>query len=169
MFVLGRRQGVDRQDWDPRCPETWPEWLQEKAGVVARALADGELQPLADYLRAGYPVDSALAAEIAGMVDGEGGTFRLVARGRRRGQRGWSTIIADHERKMIVGVFAEAEVRARGEGGYDSAIAATTDRFGIGKTAVTKAHRYMREQLSLAKLAPGCDGWDLFTRAYSAD
>lgn len=148
--------------YDPTNYETWPEEQKDFAGRVWRGLQDGNLQPLADYLRAGHYIDRVLAKEIADAIEGGGnGLFRIVPKGRRPGQRGFTAITESHDSKLEVGVWMESRIREFGRGGYEAALEDTKARFGLGKRTIEKAHKYLREYLTNVSTKPGYDAWKL--------
>jgi hypothetical protein len=77
--------------------------------------------PLADYFRAGYTeIEPAVARELIDMIGGGEDTmpFRLVAIGRTKRPGGWSKAAEERDRKMVIGVWVEREVRAAPRGAY---------------------------------------------------
>jgi len=155
-------------EYDPLDPETWPEEQRAFAGEVWRGLHDGDLKPLASYLRAGHQLDSALAVEIADAIDCQDvGTFHVVAKGRGRGQRGLTQIFRDHDRKMQIGVFMEDRISRYGKGGYDAALTETFEAFGIASSAtVEKARKYVRQYIDKTPFVPGRDPWEVLKAVY---
>ena len=112
---------------------------------VFHALEDGDGKPLADYLLNGGDLVPALRQHLAAMLDQDGDTtFKLVLKGRRPGELGWSTTLAANDKKMSIGVFMERRVRAYGKGGYEAARAETEKQFNIGKTTLEKAHQHVK-------------------------
>lgn len=136
--------------YDPVDYETWPEEQKAFLGRVWRGLHDGDLQPLADYIRAGHYLDAPVALEIADAIEGaDVGFYHIVAKGRFPGQLGLTASSDQHDRKMAVGVFMEKRLRELGRGGYEAALEEAKGKFGISSSAtVTKALRYARDHVS---------------------
>ena len=155
--------------YDPIDYETWPAEQQEFAGRVWRGLHDGDLQPLADYLRAGHYIEPALANEIADAIEQKDvGYFHLKTKGRQPGQVGMTALSDRHRGKMAIGVFMETRIRAIGRGGYASAEQETMDYFGItSSSTVAKALSYARAYVGRSKFAHGEEEtWSLLFDIY---
>lgn len=142
---------------------SWPQEQRDMMSHVAAGIVDGNLQPLADYFRAGFTeIEPALARELADMIDSQEAytLYRIQAVGRRRGEIGWSAASDFHHRKLEIGVFMEDRVRRYGRGGYEAALADTKQRFEIGSSAtIAKAHKYLRDYMTKSETKPGWDHW----------
>lgn len=134
---------------------------------VAAGLSDGDLMPLAAYFRAGYTeIEPTIGRYLADMIGGGEGfmPYRLEAICRSKRPRS-----ADGERKMVVGVWVEREVRSSPKGAYAGIIEDACKKFALKKTAVTDAHRFVRSRLEAGVTAPGFDILEHWADIYSAD
>jgi hypothetical protein len=157
--------------FDPLDYETWPEEQQAFAGRVWRGLHDGDLAPLAAYLRAGHYIEPALAKDIADSIEGaeDCGPYRIVAVGRRRGERGMSDAWERHDRKMRIGFFVEDRIRKASAGEFDAIVAEAMAKFGIKQTSVTSSLKYLRDHLNQGVVKTDIDPFELRRPLYSDD
>ncbi|MFB0875326.1 MULTISPECIES: hypothetical protein [unclassified Sphingobium] len=158
-------------NYDPTQYETWPQEQKDFAGKVADGLANGDMKPLAAYIRAGHYLEPALAAEIADMLDSNEGytPFRLQAIGRSNRPGGWKQWSEQHHRMEVMGIWVEREIRRSPRGAYAGIIEDACEIFQVGKTSVTKAHKLIREQLDSATSAPGFDLFAHLINLYSTE
>jgi hypothetical protein len=151
--------------------ETWPDEQKDFVGRVRNGLGDGNLQPLADYLRAGHYIFPNLASVIADYIEGKDVPFRIITKGAKPGQKGMKKTIAEDHRNMRIGVFMEAQVRQNGKGGYEAALSTTRKRFApagkeeLGKATVEKHHKRVRDQIKAGSF-PGYDLFDVLLENY---
>lgn len=155
--------------YNPIDYETWPDEQKDFAGRVWRGLHDGDLRPLAQYLRAGHYIDPSLGGEIADAIERKPlGSFHIIAVGRHPGQKGMTAAVDARDQKMRIGVFMEHCIREAGKGGYESAMASTREKYSVSKSTVTKAHRFVRDHLEGKDggwRSPEYDAWE-FLRAF---
>ncbi len=156
-------------DYDPLKYETWPEEQKDFAGRVWRGLLDGDLAPLAEYLRAGHYLDQEQATILADMIEQrEESLFHIEVKARRRGQRTWTALSDSHEEKMLIGVYVEEQLRSAPKGQYDAVIKeAAEKKFKVGTTRVKDCLAYMRKTMAEAETAPGLDTWEVYRKFYS--
>lgn len=125
---------------------------QRRAHTAAsNGLLDGDLAPLARYIRAGWPIDEVLAEQIADAIEGpdeEGYTLRMV---NRRGHRTFSERESTARKSTDIALFVRSlqidQVRAGRAGGYDGIVQEAQDRFGVTRSTVTKAVADLRREL----------------------
>ncbi|GAB5350753.1 hypothetical protein [Qipengyuania sp. 483] len=147
----------------------WSDPQQKAMGRVAAGLVEGDLTPLADYFRSGFTeIESALAKELADMIDGEEAytPYRLEAIARRKGYQGWSNSLNAHDRKMEIGVFMKARVEEIGRGGYESASSETMAKFDVSARTVASSYSYVKSYLERAECRPGWDHWKYIKERY---
>lgn len=158
--------------YDPVDYDTWPDEQKDFAGRVWNGLHNGNLQPLADYLRAGHYIEPALGREIAEAIEGvDAGFYHIVTKGRERGQRGWDASWAAHDKKMRVGMLAEKLVREYGPGGFDAAIAEVRrrEKFAPKSSWPAEALSYARDFLKRADALPGTRAYEIYHNIYLND
>jgi hypothetical protein len=148
-------------DYDPLNYDTWPEEQQDFLSRVFEGFGDGDLMPLADYLRAGHYIPQFVGEALADAIERkEWGFFHIVPKGRERGQLGRTAFRENHDRKMKIGVYLEDRLRTYGQGSYAAALDETLAKFDIKSSAtVAKAHKYLRAHIESANTA---EGFDLF-------
>ena len=142
-------------EYDPLDRATWPVEQLSFALEVWQALYDGNMKPLAAYLRAGHCIDPLLASAIADTIEQQ----------RKPGQRGLTQLFMEHARKMQIAVFMEERLSHYGKGGYEAALKDTCSEFNIGSGAtVAKARKHLAEFMNSAPTAglPGREDWELF-------
>lgn len=156
-------------EYDPLKYETWPDEQKDFAGRVWRGLLDGDLAPLAKYLRAGHHLDQEQSDILAGMIEhDEDALFHIRVKGRKQGQRPWTALIDSHEEKMLIGVYVEEQLRSAPKGQYDAVIKeAAEKKFKVGTTRVKDCLAYMRKTMAEADTAPGLDTWEVYRKFYS--
>lgn len=127
--------------------------LEQRIAYTAASdgLLDGDLRPLAAYLRAGWPLDKWLSEQIADAIEGpdeEGFTLRMV---NRRGHKKFSDVVADHARRLDIALAVrhlQVEDQRRGlVGTYEAIIRHTMQRFGVSRSTVTGAVAWARKEL----------------------
>lgn len=159
----------DIEDW-----HSWPADLAILNSEVRLALEDGELRPLANYLRAGHPVDGQLRRSIADLIEGRGLRFELRKKAKKRGQRLLSDDQTLHDLRMSIGIEFELRRRAGPNEKYESIVTDMVDESKCGgtepmfrRTFVTEAHAYVCKQL---KYGWEFDGfiydWPLLLKAF---
>jgi len=147
--------------------DDWSDDQKAAMGRVAGAIVDGDLQPLADYFRAGYlEIESSLALELADMIDDQEGftPFRLKAVGRSKRPGGWSTWMELHDRKMAIGVYIERELKRSPRGSYEGVIQDACDQFGVSDKTAERALSYVRKHM---KNSVSVDGFDQLEHLWS--
>ena len=131
---------MSAQPSNPLDQTTWSETQRSLIGPVFAGLLDGDLQPFADYLRAGLYVFPEMAATIADAIEGKDVRFRITARGTKTSQQKWSVEAAAKYKINEIGVFFEDLVRRNGKGGFESALIKTCAQYGISRGSA-KSHR----------------------------
>ena len=119
---------------------TWSETQINFIGPVFHGLLDGDLQPFADYLRAGLYVFPSMANAIADAIEGKDVPFRIITKGAKPSQQKRSVEAAATFRRFEIGVFFEDCCRKLGNGGFEAALSATCERYGVSPTSA-KNHR----------------------------
>jgi hypothetical protein len=143
--------------YDPLDYETWPEDQKDFAGTVWRGLHDGDLRPLAAYLRAGHYIDPGLAREIADAIeDVEGGWFKIVAvgKGGRTGPKGLTFDGERNDRKTMIGVWVEKNLRECPRGASAGIYLDAQERFQASRTVVLGALRHVRRSMNYFRENP---------------
>lgn len=145
---------------------------------IVRGLGDGDLGPLAAFLRAGglsgltkSPEESVsipawVAVELASMIEGQPWCFfRLEATTNKRGKT-WTKEMKRERERELIGFFVEKRLRELGPGQYETAVAEARSRFKRRRTYVTGAHGEVRKyvQGKFAQLR-----WRLLETRYSAE
>lgn len=160
-----------------------PLWRQHQSKEIMEVVAglrDGELQPLADYLRAGglsnspsqtVAIPKWVADEIADMITGDDFTFFRFGPLKRRRKNGpsWASKLVLDERRWQIGYFTERRLREFPSGAYPGVIAEIMARFAVGKTTVDESLAYVRKYLAHTATMPDIDGWAILNERYSAD
>lgn len=151
--------------------------LEDEAFPIVRALRDGNLEPLASYLKGGGLKDSpdevvsipeSIAHELVSMIDGDAWCwFHLQTIAKKRGKTWTSDLSRDKERDLV-GFFVEKRTRELPRGSYESVIQEACDRFAKKRTYVTEAHAEVKAYLLEAE-GRGADGWRVLRRLYSAE
>lgn len=117
---------------------------------VLLGIEKGDLRPLIEYLRSGNQLDTKLREYLAAMLDSNGEThFELKLNSRKkRGGVDQDKSIARHDRRMTIACYFERRITRYGLRRYLLALADTKIQFGVGKTAVEDAHKYMKSIVS---------------------
>lgn len=119
---------------------------QRLRGAAALGLEDGDLRPLAALIRAGVPIEGALAAAIADAIDGCG-RVRLSAV-KQKNRPTLSQEFEIHDRKIDIGIFVERRARSAKSGEYESIVREAMQKWQVGRTTVTNAHKWIRTCLA---------------------
>lgn len=125
--------------------ETWPQRLRDLAGEVEDGMDNGDLAPLASYLRAGYPLPIWLSLKLAAAIELEGdGRYLVEARGRKKGEQGEKAAADRYARNANIGAYVAFYLHKYGQssGIYDSAIADARTKFGLGEKSSAPAQHY---------------------------
>lgn len=130
---------MNDQPYDPFIFETWPEEQKDFVSSVQHGLLDGDLQPLADYLRAGHYVFPNLATTIADAIESRDMPFRIITKGVTRSPLNTTQRVAQEAQKWNIGVFAEVRARHHGKGKSKLAIGDAMKKFDVTQTVVTDA------------------------------
>lgn len=123
----------------------WPPEIQEAHDRAIRSIWERDLQPLADYLRSGMPIDQMWRDALANAIEGKHYGLRLEVRslpGRRGRPQSPSQALAEHRRKLAIGRFIEERLVVHGSGGFDAALAdaVAVEEFRLrGKFAARRA------------------------------
>ena len=148
---------MDRGQWEGDNWFSWPEWLRLAHSEARDGIDDGDLEPLAAYLEAGLPVDWMLRRHIADAIRGTNPLgFKLLAKGASKKARRQSAVWKSYNRKLEIGLHAEAILRGPNSPGYDAAISTTALHFKLGNvedkrgglTQVKDALAMVRRQLA---------------------
>ena len=128
--------------------------LQEEALPIVRALRDGDLKPLAGYLRAGGVQDSPkqvvsvpqeLALEIAAMIEKQPWCwFSLEVKGRRQNEQGWTREMELEKRDFTIGYFMVKHQREQGRGSYEGVLQDAEAEFRVDRATVKRAHAFVK-------------------------
>lgn len=118
---------------------------QRKAHAEASlCMLDGDLRPLAAYIRAGWPIDEALASQIADAIDGpdaEGFTLRMIGKPGRRPS--FTEREAKRARDFDIALFIRQRQIEHAEEGwagtFEEIVDEATKKFGVKRSTVTKA------------------------------
>lgn len=132
--------------------EALPLERRRAEALASNALLDGDLQPLVEYIRAGWPIEGILAEQLADAIEGpddEGFTLRMI--NRRRGHRKLSDRIAQDDRNANIALFVRMsqidDLRAGKDGTYESILRLAGTKYGVGRTTVTDAVAALRADL----------------------
>ncbi len=120
--------------------------------LASQGLLNGKLEPLAAYIRAGWPIDSGLAEQIADAIEGpdaEGYTLGLTAaRGRKLTFDERDDL---HRRAFDIALFVrmrrQEHARAGWIGADDEIFAEVKRKFGVGRSTAKKAVSDIRKEL----------------------
>lgn len=174
-----------------------PPWEQHQSDEIMEAITgirDGDLQPLAAYLRAGGLPESPretvalpkwVACEIAALIDGNSyGWFKVEVKGRKNNPQGWTKELDLRNRNFRIGYFVERRMRESPRGAYEGAIQDAYVQFSEKPGTVKKAHRSVKswlqqvekgnEELKAAYPDEDCeellhDGMETLRKVYSID
>lgn len=113
---------------------------------AVNSLLRGDLRPLAEYLRAGYPLSYMVRREIVEAIEGTLGdglyTLKLVK--NRRGAGNALTPLHTHFRKMSIGYFIARQIPVLNED-VEAAVHAAMEEFGVSRSTAMEARRYHKE------------------------
>lgn len=151
--------------YDPHDIKTWPKAAVDAHVRAQQGLVDGDLQPLADYIRAGHYMHPNLTVMIADAIEGRDFPYHIKIVGRKKGQRRHAELAAIENRKMQIGVFMEDRIRANGRGGYESALEETREHFSVSKRTATEHHSYAKRFIGDAP-TPALDLFPYYRRMY---
>ena len=150
-------------DYDPLKYETWPEDQKAFAGRVVFGLRDGDIKPLADYIRAGHYLEPTMAHEIADALEGkDSGYYHLVSKGRRPNQQGWTKSIQSSDRMSEIGVWVATALRDAPRGASSGIHLEAQTKFKASRTVVLDALRHVRWQMDYMRKDPtkgDADAW----------
>lgn len=110
-------------------------------------ICNGDLRPLAAYLRSGYSIHPNIRREIANAIDGVGKYLPLKL-SHINGWRSLTSIERKYQKDMRIGAFIDAELEVRGRGSFDSAIALAAQRFGVSEGKARASLRSFRKAWS---------------------
>tara|TARA_B100001057_G_C22496003_1_gene812086 strand:+ start:107 stop:631 length:525 start_codon:yes stop_codon:yes gene_type:complete len=143
---------------DPEKLEAYRQWsampLEQRRAhsEASHGLLNGELAPLAAYIRGGWPIDGILAEQIAAAIEGpdaEGYALRMVSNDARKLK--FDERDALRMRNIDVALFYRAEkiaaARAGWSGTEDEIFAKIRDRFGVGRSTALRAVSEFREEI----------------------
>lgn len=134
------------QPYDPLNFDTWPDEQVAELRALWDGLEDGDLGPLAAYLRAGKYIPDMVGEQIADAIEKHPlAPFHIVTKRRARGTLSGSEMAALHKKRMRIGVYAEKECLL---GGYESAMAATTARFKVSRKTANDARNYVLKMIA---------------------
>ena len=156
--------------YDPIDYDTWPESQKDFAGEVWRGLHDGNLAPLAAYLRAGHQLDKTLADDLASAIDGKDVAGVRIKASRPRGKPKMSASIDAHRFRMEVGLYIERRIRELGPSGYEAAIADARAHYGFTeKTSRPRdCHSYVKTLIEKQSRDGDWDPFEVYCRIYSS-
>lgn len=157
------------QPYDAFDYKTWSEEQKDFVGRVREGLCDGDLQPLADYLRAGHYVFPNLATTIADAIEGKDMPFRMYMKGTTRSPLNTTQRFEYDSKRLQIGVFAEKQMQHHGAGKTKVAIGEAMDRFDVRKTVVTEALAEVRKILDKAAPEFRDEVWKSLVKYHSGD
>jgi hypothetical protein len=134
--------------------ETWPEGQKAFASRVMYGILDGDLQPLADYLRAGHYIHPRLAHVLIDVIENNDVPFQIVTVGARGGQPGMTKQLTESGMKMATGVFMEDRFRRFGRADSKNAARDAAAKFGVSERVAITARRELRELIRSYKGSP---------------
>ncbi|MDB5582935.1 MAG: hypothetical protein JWR80_8111 [Bradyrhizobium sp.] len=156
--------------YDPFDYDTWPQAQKSFVGRVQHGLLDGDLQPLADYLRAGHYIFPNLATMIADAIEGKDMPEILTMRRATRSPLNTTQRFELEARRTQIGVYTQARVNELGKGKTKVAIGEAMDKFQACKTEVTDARAIILKFLGESHPALRDQVWESLLRNYlSAD
>lgn len=159
-----------KEEYDPLRWETWPEEQREAAIQANKGVLDGDLRPLADYLRRGYYINAPLANEIILAIEcSEYSPCHIVTKRRERGGKTWSQTSEASDRKIRIGFFMEKRLRELPKGSYDSVLIEVKEQFDVGHQTAATALDFFRNDLARNQSDENfpMDWWDWYERHYS--
>lgn len=155
--------------YDRDRPITWPAEDKAFSQRVWLALVDGDLQPLAEYLRSPLPVDRGLREDIARCIEGRG-TLHQIVTTSTNGRPGSKSVRREIEAfvlKMAIVDFVDclmdpaAGPEASPPCRPKKAESITAEVFGISLSSVQNARRSIKEgQGPTFSMA----GWDAYQK-----
>lgn len=136
------------------------EWSRSESILFARAyvgLMNGDLDPLARYIRAGLPVNRDLAELLASSIDGLGRIsapsilprYRIRMTGKP-GQRSISQDRDSHLQKLEIGYYIWQDLSSANRGEFEGVILDAMGKFSRSRTVVTDAYTYFRHAMDNA-------------------
>lgn len=139
--------------------------LQLEALPIVRGLRDGDLKPLAAYLKGGGLKDSPeeivsipewLASEIVSMIEQQPWCwFWLDVRGRHQNEQGWSRELETKKRNFTIGYFVLKQQRDRGRGSYEAVLQDAEAHFKADRATIKRAHAFVKRWIRDHKEAAG--------------
>lgn len=140
----------------------------DAAFEAIEAFRDGNLLPLAAYLKAGGNVFGQMAFMIAMAIEGDG-PVRLTIHRTSKDRHPLSAVTAKYERDLTIGCAIEVRLRAEPGLKYKDGVSDAAAAFGVSKETARKALAGVRRQLAgdhegfpfvdLVTLAQNFPGW----------
>lgn len=129
------------------------EWAPDRMSPAQRrayisalmGLANGTLQPLAKYLRDGWPIGGLLALELLAMIEDDPAgitipLFEITIKGRAGNKRSWAKMMDAHRLKIRIGYFMDELINMGAT--VDVAAADAEKKFGCKRRTLDNARSY---------------------------
>ena len=115
----------------------------------ARGFLEGNLEPLADYLAAGHPMDHAMRRLLVEAIEGRAGDgFYRLTLDKKDSMKRHSALLRRRAAREDVEIVAHFRQLAAEKGHWLGRVKATAQHFGVGTTRVKDALREARERQS---------------------
>lgn len=128
-------------------------WSEERHSLYVNAwfeLSNGNLEPLARYIRKGWAVEGPLADSLAGMIDGRvlrpmDERFEIVVKGRDGNKRTFRQRLHEHREKVRIALFVN---RRLDQGrSVDDASGEACTYFNCSRRKVDGARKHLQQML----------------------
>lgn len=113
--------------------------------AASTGLANGDLMPVAEYLRSDFEINSSIRSLLADAIEGKG-DFKPLKLLHRKGWRSEVSRERRARRDMAIGAFIEAEIRAFGRGVFASAVKSAAKQFRVSEGQVKASLRVFRRE-----------------------
>ncbi|MCT2400603.1 hypothetical protein [Novosphingobium mangrovi (ex Huang et al. 2023)] len=140
-------------DHDPADTSCWPPefllsgdldeaekqlWMSLRIEI---GLKDGNLKPLAEHLRRGFPLPQKIAEMIADVIERRpGAVCSITARKAKRGRQP-DPLGQKREEYLQIGRVVDRAINSANHGEYEAALLQAAEGLGIGRTKAYQAHQ----------------------------
>ncbi|MBX9662586.1 hypothetical protein [Novosphingobium sp.] len=127
--------------------EGWPPEIVEAYWGAFHGLLDGDLRPMAEYLRAGFEVDRNMAVLLAGAFNGDA-PVKLVAEKVGQDRRPHSIVLASYQEDLRIGSAVYRMAIWPGKTKWESAVREVAASHGVGRTRAARAYSLVKAHLA---------------------
>lgn len=116
-------------------------------------LHQGELVPLARYLRAGLPLTDDLRSSIIDAIEPEGSDwpeYLLITQKRRRGAGDMFSRVWRYKEQLDIARFVDEQTPAH-DGSVEAAVHAAMEEFGVKRSTVMQVRKVAKEGYSKSR------------------